>query len=101
MIGSDIPHEQNPSKQIEQQEVVLRLLAFGQESVDMLQSIHSVFEDTIQRAENWLGKLRMINPISSNSSNNTQKSSNDEDFCSILLPPIRDLHLSPASAVLE
>lgn len=93
-----------------QEDVALRLLAFGQESSDMLGSIHTVIDDTIQRAESWLERLRLINPISSLSSHQlpvplpangtikVDKINNDDDFYNILLPPILNLHISSASA---
>ncbi|CAO3657344.1 unnamed protein product [Mucor hiemalis] len=86
-----------------QEDVALRLLAFGQESTDMLGSIQNVFDDTIQRAESWLERLRMINPYSSNQlppvntqQENTTKE-DDDDFYNVLLPPIRNLHISSSS----
>ncbi|KAI7876158.1 transcription factor Opi1-domain-containing protein [Mucor mucedo] len=75
-----------------QEDVALRLLAFGQESTEMLGSIHNVFDDTIQRAESWLERLRMINPMSS--SQTTAVEDDDDDFYNVLLPPIRNLHIS-------
>lgn len=95
-----------------QEDVALRLLAFGQESSDMLGSIHTVIDDTIQRAESWLERLRLINPMSSLSSHQlpaplssneiikSDKDNNDddEDFYNVLLPPILNLHISSASA---
>ncbi|KAI8996954.1 transcription factor Opi1-domain-containing protein [Pilobolus umbonatus] len=103
-----------PESEDKGQDVALRLLAFGQESTEMLGSIHSVFDETIQRAENWLERLRMINPISSNPSTPTSSLptilplptnhdpmkntlTNDDDFCNVLLPPIRNLYISPSS----
>lgn len=78
-----------------QEDVALRLLAFGQESTEMLGSIHSVFDDTIQRAESWLERLRMINPMSNNNQPTTAEE--DDDFYNVLLPPIRNLHISSAT----
>lgn len=75
-----------------QEDVALRLLAFGQESTEMLGSIHTVFDDTIQRAESWLERLRMINPMSSNQATTVEE--DDDDFYNVLLPPIRNLHIS-------
>lgn len=85
-----------------QEDVALRLLAFGQESTDMLTSIQNVFDDTIQRAESWLERLRMINPMSYSSNNqlpppNTTQNDNDDDFYNVLLPPIRNLNISSPS----
>jgi hypothetical protein len=97
-----------------QEEVALRLLAFGQESTEMLTSIHAIFDDTIQRAESWLERLRILNPMSYSSSssknsniqlppppNTTSGTSNeeeDDDFYNVLLPPIRNLHISSSTA---
>lgn len=83
----------------------------------MLGSIQNVFDDTIQRAESWLQRLRMINPYStstntSNSNNNQlppplvntaaahrqgNNNDDDDDFYNVLLPPIRNLHISSSS----
>ncbi|KAI7906876.1 transcription factor Opi1-domain-containing protein [Cokeromyces recurvatus] len=103
-----------------QEDIALRLLAFGQESSTMLNSISTIFEDTIQRAENWLEKLRIIHPLFSsnevynknllplsNTSNNhnndpriaiknnmSEKEEIEEDFYNLLLPPITNLQIS-------
>lgn len=77
-----------------QEDVALRLLAFGQESTEMLGSIHNVFDDTIQRAESWLERLRMINPMSYNNQSANPVDEEDDDFYNVLLPPIRNLNIS-------
>lgn len=46
------------SEGLPQEQTAIRLLSFGQESVDMLQSVSVVFSDTVDRAELWLDKLR-------------------------------------------
>ncbi|KAI9486488.1 MAG: transcription factor Opi1-domain-containing protein [Benjaminiella poitrasii] len=127
--ADNIELQQQISKEVriapyKQEDVALRLLTFGQESSNMLTSIHNVFEDTIQRAENWLEKLRMINPMSSSNETYSKKllplpnidnngtssyfrnnnhnprtpikkdSEDEEDFCDVLLPPILNLHIS-------
>lgn len=101
-----------------QEEVALRLLAFGQESTEMLTSIHTIFDDTVQRAESWLERLRVLNPMSYNSNNSnsiqlppplsnnnnaadtTSNKINDDDdeFYNVLLPPIRNLHISSSTS---
>lgn len=79
----------------------------------MLGSIQNVFDDTIQRAESWLERLRMINPYSTSTTSNSnnqlpppvntaahrQENTNndDDDFYNVLLPPIRNLHISSSS----
>ncbi|KAK4511238.1 uncharacterized protein ATC70_012452 [Mucor velutinosus] len=115
-----IPQQANPNESYKQEDVALRLLAFGQESSDMLTSIHTVIDDTIQRAESWLERLRLINPMSSLStapsssamphqlpslSINQHKSkeefsnnNEDENFYNVLLPPILNLHISSSSS---
>lgn len=52
-MDADIPKEE---------ETALRLLNFGQESVDMLHSISSVFSETVDRAEVWIDRLRLRPP---------------------------------------
>ncbi|KAG0169434.1 hypothetical protein DFQ28_002224 [Apophysomyces sp. BC1034] len=41
-------------------ETSIRLLNFGGESLEMLQSVSNVFSDTIDRAELWLERLRVV-----------------------------------------
>lgn len=115
-----IQQQTNCTESYKQEDVALRLLAFGQESSDMLGSIHTVIDDTIQRAESWLERLRLINPMSSLStasssttiahqlpalSMNQQKSKEEfsnnhenDDFYNVLLPPILNLHISSSSS---
>ncbi|KAI8885471.1 hypothetical protein K501DRAFT_215660 [Backusella circina FSU 941] len=62
-----------------QDEAAIRLLSFGQESVEMLQSVTTVFSDTVDRAELWIDRLKMMPGIN-------QQQRPDE---SIRLPPIR------------
>ncbi|OAD05908.1 hypothetical protein MUCCIDRAFT_79024 [Mucor lusitanicus CBS 277.49] len=115
-----IQQQTNTNESYKQEDVALRLLAFGQESSDMLGSIHTVIDDTIQRAESWLERLRLINPMSSVSaasststmaqqlpalSINQHKSKGDfsgndedDDFYNVLLPPILNLHISSSSS---
>ncbi|KAI8982960.1 transcription factor Opi1-domain-containing protein [Pilobolus umbonatus] len=65
------------------QEAAIRLLSFGQESLDMLNSVSVVFSDTVDRAELWIDRLKMVPGI------NSSKDSNEE---SVRLPPIRTLN---------
>ncbi|KAL9548110.1 hypothetical protein MBANPS3_005833 [Mucor bainieri] len=116
----------NPSESYKQEDVALRLLAFGQESSEMLTGIHTVIDDTIQRAETWLERLRLINPMSSSSTATPSSPSSssaamahqlpalsmnqhaskdefnnndeDDDFYNVLLPPILNLHISSSSS---
>ncbi|KAI8084957.1 transcription factor Opi1-domain-containing protein [Halteromyces radiatus] len=69
------------------EETAIRLLNFGQESVDMLQSISSVFSETVDRAELWLDRLRL------RPHENKQDSiiNNDHTNRPIQLPPIHTL----------
>ncbi|KAJ8660215.1 hypothetical protein O0I10_004075 [Lichtheimia ornata] len=57
-----------------QEQTAIRLLTFGQESVDMLQSVSVVFSDTVDRAELWLDKLRSVR-----GTNNPQACDNTEN----------------------
>ncbi|KAI8888339.1 hypothetical protein K501DRAFT_173473 [Backusella circina FSU 941] len=61
--------DDNDNTDNKNQEDALRLLTFGQESTDMLQSIHSIFQDTIQRAESWLEKLKLLKSTDNNEDN--------------------------------
>ncbi|ORY94156.1 transcription factor Opi1-domain-containing protein [Syncephalastrum racemosum] len=62
-----------------QEDKAIRLLTFGQESVDMLQSVSSVFGDTVERAELWIDRFRSMRGI--------PKEENER----VELPPIRNL----------
>jgi hypothetical protein len=64
-------------------EAALRLLSFGQESVEMLQSVSTVFSDTVDRAELWIDRLKMVPGISL--PNNSAIKEEDD----LRLPPIR------------
>jgi hypothetical protein len=66
-------------------EAALRLLSFGQESVDMLQSVSTVFSDTVDRAELWIDRLKMVPGISLPNNNTAMKQEDDD----LRLPPIR------------
>ncbi|KAI8336760.1 transcription factor Opi1-domain-containing protein, partial [Chlamydoabsidia padenii] len=46
------------SNQLE--ETSIKLLNFGSESVEMLQSVSTVFSDTVDRADLWLDRLQMV-----------------------------------------
>ena len=41
-------------------ETSIKLLNFGGESIEMLQSVSNVFSDTVDRAELWLQRLRVV-----------------------------------------
>lgn len=41
-------------------ETSIKLLNFGGESIEMIQSVALVFSDTIERAELWLNRLRVV-----------------------------------------
>ncbi|KAI7905802.1 transcription factor Opi1-domain-containing protein [Cokeromyces recurvatus] len=42
------------------QETSIKLLNFGGESIEMIHSVSNVFSDTIERAELWLERLRVV-----------------------------------------
>ncbi|KAI8073001.1 transcription factor Opi1-domain-containing protein [Gongronella butleri] len=68
------------------EESAMRLLNFGQESVDMLQSVSTVFSDTVDRAHLWIERLRLHPPAQHH----------DEH---IQLPPIHTLDTPLASSL--
>ncbi|KAK4519819.1 uncharacterized protein ATC70_010062 [Mucor velutinosus] len=72
-----------------QEEAAVRLLEFGQESVDMLNSVSTVFSDTVDRAELWIDRLKMVPGMNNSNSNATRNNNNDME--GIRLPPIRTL----------
>jgi hypothetical protein len=61
----------NPTNDI--QETSVKLLNFGGESVEMIQSVETVFSDTIERAELWLNRLKVVG-VAGNRSTTTTKS---------------------------
>ncbi|KAL1915905.1 uncharacterized protein VTP21DRAFT_6293 [Calcarisporiella thermophila] len=67
------------------EEAAKRVLDLAVESREMLQSIAGIFGDTIQRAESWLGRLRVVGVGSDTTSNGErtsifkQKEVEDED----------------------
>ncbi|KAI9256508.1 transcription factor Opi1-domain-containing protein [Phascolomyces articulosus] len=66
-----------------QDENAIKVLTFGTESVEMLQSISTVFSDTVDRAEIWLDRWRTVRDF------DDRKKEND-----IQLPPIRSLNIN-------
>ncbi|KAI8637036.1 transcription factor Opi1-domain-containing protein [Parasitella parasitica] len=103
--GNDVIQKQTNRVSFKQEDIALRLLAFGQESSDMLCSIYGVVDDTVQRAESWLKRLRLINPMPSSSSSyqssplsvkqtTAERNDADDGFYSVLLPPIINLNIS-------
>lgn len=45
------------------QETPIKLLNFGGESIEMLQSVSNVFSDTVDRADLWLDRLRAMGVV--------------------------------------
>ncbi|KAI8641340.1 transcription factor Opi1 [Parasitella parasitica] len=72
-----------------QEEAAVKLLEFGQESVNMLNSVSTVFSDTVERAEIWIERLKRVPGM--NSSTPTTAGNNDNGMDGIRLPPIRTL----------
>ncbi|CEG73770.1 hypothetical protein RMATCC62417_09086 [Rhizopus microsporus] len=70
-----------------QEEAAIKLLTFGQESIEMLNSVETIFSDTVDRAELWIDRLKMVPGINSSSTTTTEI---PED---VKLPPIRNLKL--------
>ncbi|KAI7867058.1 transcription factor Opi1-domain-containing protein [Mucor mucedo] len=87
--GSPMLGPRKVSMDAKQDEAAIRLLSFGQESVEMLQSVSTVFSDTVDRAELWIDRLKMV-PGMNKTSNNDPMTLNGE---SVRLPPIRTLDI--------
>lgn len=68
----------------------MRLLTFGQESSDMLGSIQVIFDDTLQRAENWLKSIQSLSIPMLQHIKMTPSTAKEEDE----LPPIQNLNIS-------
>ncbi|KAI8878804.1 transcription factor Opi1 [Backusella circina FSU 941] len=58
-VGSPTLKPSDPSS-TRIQETSMRLLNFGGESIEMIRSVSFVFSDTIERAELWLSRLRVV-----------------------------------------
>ncbi|KAI8888642.1 hypothetical protein K501DRAFT_320792 [Backusella circina FSU 941] len=74
---------------INQQELARRLECFGEESIDMLQSVSCVFSDTVVCAEVWLDRLHSVPGI--RNTNNSSQNEDDNEDDKLMLPPIRTL----------
>lgn len=70
-----------------QEEAAIKLLSFGQESVEMLHSVSSVFSDTVDRAELWIDRLKMVPGMNKGSTTLVDDMTLDGE--SVKLPPIR------------
>ncbi|CAO3610941.1 unnamed protein product [Cunninghamella echinulata] len=82
------PHQQQP----EVQDSSIKLLNFGSESVEMLQSVSNVFSDTIDRAELWLDRLHSVGMTRRSTPNsNTTRKNNPND------PPMETIQEQQAS----
>ncbi|KAI9017873.1 transcription factor Opi1-domain-containing protein [Phycomyces nitens] len=61
VLNSGVPAAlDGPANESDVDETSIRLLNFGGESIEMLQSVSNVFSDTIERAELWLERLRVV-----------------------------------------
>ncbi|KAG1466032.1 hypothetical protein G6F46_000337 [Rhizopus delemar] len=69
-----------------QEEAAIQLLTFGQESIEMLNSVNQIFSDTVDRAELWIDRLKRVPGIQQ------INSLTEED--DVRLPPIRHLNLN-------
>lgn len=87
--GSPMLGPRKVSMDAKQDEAAIRLLSFGQESVEMLQSVSTVFSDTVDRAELWIDRLKMV-PGMNKTNQNDPLTLNGE---SVRLPPIRTLEI--------
>jgi hypothetical protein len=54
-------------------ETSVKLLNFGGESVEMINSVAHVFSDTIERAELWLSRLRVVGVAGGRSTSSSSK----------------------------
>ncbi|KAI8341754.1 transcription factor Opi1-domain-containing protein [Chlamydoabsidia padenii] len=67
----------SPSLSPQLQETSIKLLNFGCESVEMLQSVSTVFSDTATRADLWLDRLHSVG-VTRQSSTTTRRSSSGD-----------------------
>lgn len=71
------------------QETAIKLMTFGTESVEMLNGVAGVFGDTVERAETWLDRLRVIGvvqPKRDSVEHEAKKRKNKEQ--DIITPPV-------------
>lgn len=71
------------------QETAIKLMTFGNESVEMLHGVAGVFGDTVDRAELWLDRLRgvgVVQPKVESSQHDAKKRKNKEQ--DIIAPPV-------------
>jgi hypothetical protein len=60
-------------------ETSIKLLNFGSESVEMIQSVAHVFSDTIERAELWLSRLKVVGVAGSRTTSAKKSTSNEPE----------------------
>jgi hypothetical protein len=60
-------------------ETSVKLLHFGGESVEMINSVARVFSETIERAELWLNRLRVVGVAGGGSRSSTSTCSNSNE----------------------
>lgn len=66
-------------------------MTFGQESSEMLGSIQVIFDDTLQRAENWIKSIQSLSlPIMQHIKLTPNTPAKEDDG----LPSIQSLHIS-------
>jgi len=71
------------------QDTAVRLLQFGGESVEMLNSVSGVFSDTIDRAELWLDRIRAVKMSSAgNEDIKLPALKSDEGYHNVSLPSL-------------
>ncbi|CAO3663984.1 unnamed protein product [Umbelopsis vinacea] len=74
------------------QDTAVRLLQFGGESVEMLNSVSDVFSDTVDRAELWLDRIRSVKMSSSgNDDIKLPALKADEDYHNVSLPSLHSV----------
>ncbi|KAI9274284.1 transcription factor Opi1-domain-containing protein [Phascolomyces articulosus] len=66
--ASPMTTSNNPAEDPQLHETSIKLLNFGGESIEMLQSVSDVFSDTVDRADLWLDRLRDMGVTSSGGS---------------------------------
>ncbi|ORX55547.1 hypothetical protein DM01DRAFT_1320775 [Hesseltinella vesiculosa] len=79
-----------PHTSPEVQDTSIKLLNFGSESVEMLQSVSNVFSDSIDRAELWLDRLHAVGVIRRPTHRQQRRSSNNNQEPEMPMEPIRE-----------
>ncbi|KAI7863634.1 transcription factor Opi1-domain-containing protein [Spinellus fusiger] len=84
----------NQANESKVNETSIRLLNFGGESIEMLQSVSNVFAATIERAELWLERLRGVGVTANHPATTTVTTATTANTTTTTQPPTPPTHTS-------